>query len=137
LKKAIRAEIRRTAVSSEVYAATVENVNPRVEDNTGLVKVLLKLTERSNVCPGMPLQATMRLPYDRHIIVPKEALLVRSGKFVVFTAKNKLAQWNYVAVGKENGKEIEILEGLHQGDSVIVTNNLQLAHDAIVSIVKN
>ena len=85
----------------------------------------------------MHVQAIMSLPYDQHIVIPKEALVVRSGKFVVFTAKNKLAKWNYVTIGRENGKEIEILEGLQQGDSVIITNNLQLAHDATVSFVKN
>jgi len=42
-----------------------------------------------------------------------------------------LAKWNYVTVGREKGKEFEILEGLTEGQQVIVTNNLQLAHDAI------
>lgn len=137
LKNGTRAEIRPTAIANEVYAASVENINPRVDDKTGLVKVTLKLIGRSNVFPGMHVQATMSLPYDKHVVVPKEALVVRSGKFVVFTINNNQAKWNYVTIGRENGKEVEVLEGLQKGDSVIVTNNLQLAHDASLSVVKN
>lgn len=134
LATGMRADVNPMANTNETYTAKVENINPRVDEKTGLVKVLLKLSGNSRVFPGMHVQTIMRLPYSKSIIVPKEAVVIRSGKAVVFTAKDGLAKWNYVTVGRENGKDIEILEGLKDGDPVIITNNLQLAHDATVTV---
>lgn len=135
LTKQTLADIRPVASTDEVYRARVESINPRVDDKTGLVKVVLRLLEKSRLFPGMNVQATMYLPYDKNIIVPKEAIIIRSGKSVVFTVTQGRAKWNYVSVGRENGKDIEIIDGLNEGDQVIVTNNLQLAHDASVTII--
>ncbi|MFZ2906547.1 MAG: efflux RND transporter periplasmic adaptor subunit [Cyclobacteriaceae bacterium] len=137
VSKGVKAEIRPLASAGEFYQAQVENVDPRVDSKTGLVKIVVKLSGKPNVFPGMHVQTTLRLPYEKNIIIPQEAVVIRSGKAVVFTVQEGLAKWNYVKVGRENGVEVEILEGLKKGDNVIITNNLQLAHDAPVSIVKN
>jgi hypothetical protein len=56
---------------------------------------------------------------------------------VVFTIEKNESKWNYVEVGKDNGEEVEILDGIEAGSTVITTNNLQLAHQAPVQIVKD
>jgi RND family efflux transporter MFP subunit len=136
LAKGMVADVQSMAGNSESYSARVETINPRVDEKTGLVKVMLKLSGNSRAFPGMHVQTIIRLPYSKSIIVPKEAVVIRSGKAVVFTAKDGLAKWNYVTVGRENGKDVEVLDGLKEGDEVIVTNNLQLAHDATVTVSK-
>ena len=136
LSKGTLAEVKPMTSAEETYTAKVESINPRVDDKTGLVKVVLRLAEKSKAFPGMHVRATLRLPYNKNIIIPKEAVVIRSGKPVVFTASNGLAKWNYVTLGRENGKEVEILEGLKAEDEVITTNNLQLAHDATVTVAK-
>lgn len=130
------AEITTLSETTGKVKAILKEINLRVDENTNLVKVILQLTSSKNLFPGMSVQATLKVPYDKNIIVPKEAVVIRSGRQVVFTAENGLAKWNYVTVGRENGKEIEILEGLKENQSVIITNNLQLAHDAPLNIIK-
>lgn len=134
LSEGILADVQPMSNAREMYSAKVTSINPRVDEKTGLVKIMLKLSGNSRAFPGMHVQTTIRLPFSKSIIVPKEAVVIRSGKAVVFTAKDGLAKWNYVTVGRENGKEIEVLDGLKAGDEVIITNNLQLAHDATVTI---
>lgn len=134
LAKGMLADVQPMANAKETYSAKVESINPRVDEKTGLVKVMLKLSGNSRAFPGMHVQTIMRLPYSKNIIVPKEAVVIRSGKAVVFTAREGLAKWNYVTLGRENGKDVEILEGLKEGEKVIITNNLQLAHDAPVTV---
>jgi hypothetical protein len=46
--------------------------------------------------------------------------------------EERLAKWNYVTVGLENDIEVEIKDGIKVDQIVIVSNNLQLAHDAPV-----
>lgn len=137
LTRGVSAEIHPVAATETNFPAKVESINPRVDDRTGLVRVVLRLTAKSRAFPGMHVQAVMHLPYSKNIIVPKEAVVVRSGKMVVFTVSENLAKWNYVTTGRENGSEIEILSGLKSGDDVIITNNLQLAHDAAITVIRN
>jgi multidrug efflux pump subunit AcrA (membrane-fusion protein) len=76
------------------------------------------------------------VPAAERIVLPKEAVVIRVGRAVVFTAEDGRAKWNFITTGRDNGKEVEILDGLTEGKEVIITNNLQLAHDAPVSVQK-
>lgn len=129
------AEIITLSETGDILKGTVSEVNPRVDEKSNLVKVVTKLQKNKDLLPGMSVQITFIIPYNKNIIVPKEAVVIRSGKHVVFTLENGLAKWNYVTVGRENGKEIEIIEGLKENQAVIITNNLQLAHDAPVKVL--
>ena len=70
------------------------------------------------------------------------AVVLRSGKQVVFTLKEGKAMWNYVHTGLENATEYVVSDksqggvedGLLEGDTVIVTGNLNLAHETEVTI---
>jgi len=66
------------------------------------------------------------------LVVPKEAVVIRQGKQVVFTYEDGHAKWHYVKTGYENSREYTIEEGLEEGAQVIITNNLNLGHDAEV-----
>ena len=58
--------------------------------------------------------------------------MLRQGRQVVFTLQGDQAIWNYVQTGLENADTYTILEGLKEGDEVIVTGNVNLAHEAKV-----
>nr|WP_228527756.1 efflux RND transporter periplasmic adaptor subunit [Pararhodonellum marinum] len=114
---------------------TVQSINPKVDEN-GLVQVNIRLSNTGSLLPGMNARAVVRSPQSSSVVVPKQALVYRSGRPVVFTIEKNESKWNYVEVGKDNGEEVEILEGIPDKSTVIITNNLQLAHQAPVQIVK-
>lgn len=117
----------------KTFVGSVNFINPRVDLKTGLVKVQLGIEGKRDLLPGMNVNITIKVPKgSANIVVPKEAIVVRSGAYVVFTCDDGLAKWNFVKIGKENGKEVEVIEGLSENQKVIITNNLQLAHDAVV-----
>ena len=138
LKKGIPAEISALASDKIIYKGSIDEINPYVDAN-GMVSVKLKVESKSNghflLFPGMNCSATIKIPFGKTLIVPKEAVVMRNGRPVVFTVEGGKAKWNYVAIGRDNGKEIEIKEGLEKGQKVIISNNLQLAHDAAVKEV--
>lgn len=136
LKSGTLADITLTANADQVVKAKVEVINPRVDLKTGLVRVTLKLINPPKIFPGMHVQVVIKLPHGDNIVVPKAAVVMRSGKAVVFTCTDSLAKWNYVTLGKDNGVEVEILAGVEPRSKVIISNNLQLAHDAPVQVVK-
>jgi uncharacterized protein YaiI (UPF0178 family) len=81
----------------------------------------------------MTANAVIRSPQSENILVPREAIVMKSGKPVVFTYEDGIAKWNYVETGLDNGVDVEITSGLNDGSEVIITNNIQLAHEAQVS----
>jgi membrane fusion protein (multidrug efflux system) len=109
--------------------AQLYQINPIVNEN-GLVNVKLRLLQSKNLIPGMNATAIIKAPERKSLFVPKSAIVLHNGKSVVFTAEKKLAKWNYVLTGRDNGREIEILDGIKPGQKVIVNNNLQLAQDS-------
>lgn len=118
-----------------VYKASVFDVNPYI-DADGMATVRWKIKGNMFLFPGMNCMAQIQIRNKRSIIVPKEAMLMRNGRSVVFTVSGGLAKWHDVMPGRENGVDIEILNGIQDGDEVIVTNNMQLAHDSHVIVTK-
>lgn len=132
-----RAEVYPISDSQNAIVGRVSAINPKVDEN-GLVQVSITLSSVENLLPGMNARAIIRAPQNNSLVVPKDAVVYRSGRAVVFTVENgKESKWNYVEVGKDNGQEIEILEGIPENSTVITTNNLQLAHQAPVQLVKD
>lgn len=131
IKKGTPALLTTIANGEKKYKATVQNINPHVDDN-GMVLIELKIAGAENFFPGMNCTAEISIQMQKTLIVPKDAVVTRSTRQVVFTIKNSLAKWHYVTVGRDNGREIEIKDGLQEGEHVIITNNLQLAQDAPV-----
>ncbi|MDD4032931.1 MAG: hypothetical protein PHS48_06780 [Bacteroidales bacterium] len=52
----------------------------------------------------------------------------------MFTLVDGKAFWNYVTTGLENATEYTIEEGLKPGDQVIVSGNINLAHESPVIV---
>lgn len=129
------AEVYPVSNTQKELTGKVSGINPKVDAN-GLVEVSITLAANKELLPGMNARAIIRAPQNNSLVVPKDALVYRSGRAVVFTIENNESKWNYVEVGKDNGKEVEILEGIEEKSTVITSNNLQLAHQAPVQIVK-
>lgn len=72
---------------------------------------------------------------DKQLVVPKSAVVLRSGKQVIFTLSGDKAMWNYVHTGLENMNECVVLDGLEPGMEVIYDGNVNLAHEAPVKVV--
>ena len=116
----------------------VTEVNPYVESN-GMVKVKAQVSNNGKLIEGMNVKVTLRQPMKESLVIPKSAVVMRSGKPVVFTLTNGRAQWNYVEVLAENSDSCTVAprtkeyEGLSVGDTVIVKGNLNLAHDSEIN----
>lgn len=127
-----QADIYPLAFKDQAFLATLTEVNPKVNES-GMIEVKLQLDETEGLLPGMNASAVIRAPQSENILVPRQAVVMKSGRTVVFTLEDGMAKWNYVETGLDNGVDIEILDGVTDGDEVIITNNLQLGHEALVT----
>lgn len=112
----------------------VTAINPVVDKN-GLVTVHALLRDnRPWLMDGRNVKVKVIHTIPGQLVVPRKALVLRSNREVVFVYKDGLAKWVYVDVVAENSDRIAVTGNLQAGDKVIVTNNMNLAHDAKVTL---
>ncbi|MBA3985650.1 MAG: efflux RND transporter periplasmic adaptor subunit [Flavobacteriales bacterium] len=115
-----------------VYSGIITEINPMVS-REGLVRIKAKITNPdTTIFDGMNVRVFVNKPIDDVTVIPKEALVLRSNREVVFTVQNNLAKWNYVTIAQENNTHYAISESVKVGDTIIISNNMNLAHDADV-----
>ncbi len=118
------------------YPAILEAIDPQV-DADAMVTVNLRMQQVGGLFPGMNALSRIEVPQKKGVLVPREALVSRNDRPVVFTVENGYAKWNYVRPGVENGEWVEILEGVAAGAEVIISNNIFLAHHVAVQPVRS
>lgn len=116
------------------FSGSIIKKNPIVDEN-GIVEVYATISgKKTDLFEGMNVRVTMEESVPNQIVVPKTALVKRSGRDVVFTynAEKGVAEWKYVTIGNENEGFLAITEGISEGDAVIIEGNLNLDHNANV-----
>ncbi len=120
----------------KMMVGVISRINPVVSDN-GLLNIKARIKgSKSRLYHGMKIKVEILKDSKPMIVIPKEALVLRSNRQVVFTYEpdEELAKWNYVTVAHENDNELAISEGLGKDDLIIVRGNLNLDHDARVVV---
>lgn len=110
---------------------TVTQINPQVDEN-GMIRIKASFQNKARLIDGMNVRVLIRRPVPGRIVVPKESLVRRQGRDVIFVRQDSLAIWKYVTVGAENSTSLSIREGIEPGDLVIVSGNINLAHETVV-----
>ena len=122
--------------SGDEFTGHIVEINPLVDEN-GHIAVKARLDKAASLLDGMNMRVSINRPAGERLMVPKSAVVLRSGRQVVFTFKDGKALWNYVTTGLENLDSYEITDGLNPGDAVIVSGCENLAHEAPVKIIHN
>lgn len=143
IKEGDRVVVIPYADSSAQYDGKVSEVNPLVDSN-GMVKVRALVDGKGKLFSGMNVRISVRRFLGNQLVIPKTAVVLRSGKQVVFTLEKGKALWNYVQTGLENAdscivsnkEDKGVTDGLLEGDMVIVSGNVNLAHEAPVKVTK-
>jgi membrane fusion protein (multidrug efflux system) len=114
-----------------IISGRIKQINPLVDEN-GMIKVKAEFQNNGRLIDGMNVKIVIKKPVPKCLVVPKEALVIRQGKDVIFVRQDSLAIWKYVTVEFENSTSVSVKEGLESGDLVIVSGNINLAHETIV-----
>lgn len=118
--------------------ADLDIINPLVSED-GLLRARAKLRESGKgLYPGMNVTVTLEGRAPQAVLVPKTAVVERSGRELVFVydTASEHAKWQYVTISHRNDEQVAISEGVMAGDQVIVEGNLTLDHDSPVRIAQ-
>ncbi len=122
---------------NESYKGKVTAINPVIDEH-GMIKVQAKIKNvDGKLMDGMNAKVVVKNKLPNCIVIPKTAVLYRQNRKLVFIHDNGIAKWVYVTVGLENTTEVTITDNtLKAGQEVIVSNNLNLAHESPVTVIK-
>lgn len=136
IKAGDRVEVTPFAVADVTTEGRISEINPLV-DKDGMVIVKAAVNDKEKLFEGMNVRVSIHRSLGKQLVVPKEAVVLRSGKQVVFTLTDGKAYWNYVHTGLENASSYTIIDGLKEEDIVITSGNINLAHEAPVAVIEN
>ncbi len=127
--------------AGDTIRGTVDVISPVLDQTSRTCQVLIRFANPDGrFRPGMFARAEVaaRIHRDR-LLVPRDAVLMRDDRPLVFKAAEDRAQWLYVDTGLQNAAWIEVLAvhsggSLAPGDLVVVSDHLTLAHEAKLDI---
>ena len=111
----------------------ISEINPLVDEN-GVVRVKAAVVNSGRLFEGMNVRVSIQRSLGKQLVVPKEAVVLRSGKQVVFKLVEGKANWVYITTGLENADNYTVIDGLKEGDIIITGGNINLAHESPVEI---
>jgi len=133
------AELKVDALPGQIFKAHVERISPIVDPTTGTFKVTVIVDDKnSTLKPGM--FGRVKIVYDTRLstkMIPKVAVMSEDETQTVFVVQDSLVYKKIIKTGYVNGRNIEVLEGLEDGEMVVTTGQGSLKDSAKVNVVKS
>jgi RND family efflux transporter MFP subunit len=134
-------EVRLTPFSDqEVYIGKISEINPVIDEN-GLILVKALVKNTRGLIDGMNVKVMVEKELPDQLVVPKSAVLLRDNQEVLFRCtKDSIAFWTYIQTTGENSSSYSVIAHpdkggqLEAGDTIIVSGNLNLAHESKVVV---
>jgi RND family efflux transporter MFP subunit len=119
------------------FTGKISRINPSVDQQTRAFEVeALIVNHEALLKPGFFVKASIPSSFVvDSLFVPEDALLYVYGVYKVFVIDGNTVKEKEVKIGERSGSEVEILEGLAQGDRIAVaTKGQELKEGAVVEI---
>lgn len=119
------------------FAGKITRINPSVDQQTRAFEVEALIDNRETLLkPGFFVKATIPSNFVVDaLFVPQDALLYVYGVYKVFVIDANTLKEREVKIGERTGDEVEIVEGLAQGERIaIATKGQEMKEGAVVEI---
>lgn len=120
----------------DVLKGTIYTLVSAADPKTRTHTVKLSLPAINNVNSGTFARVNFQRGVRQTMMVPKTAVIERSGIQGVFVVEDNKAAFHMVRLGESIGEKIEVQAGLSLGDVIVVDNNISMLNGDIVDAVK-
>lgn len=139
IRKNQRAELRADALPDQLFVGYVERISPVVDQETGTFKVTVYVDETNGLLrPGM--FSRVRIVYDTRQdtrMIPRASVISEDLNQSVFVIRDSLAFKKQIRTGYTNGTNIEVIEGLDDGEMVVTIGQSSLQDSSKVSVINS
>ncbi|MGH7676900.1 MAG: efflux RND transporter periplasmic adaptor subunit [Gemmatimonadaceae bacterium] len=126
------------AISDAKFTGRIRRIFPAADSVTRMVPVEIALAGQqvARLKPGYLARVTIKLGERPGVLLAQQSSVVGSRDArAVYVVNGKKAERRLVRVGQSTGDVVEILEGLSEGDSVVIAGAEQLRDGAEIRIV--
>jgi len=121
---------------NEPILATIYTLVAAADPVTRTHIVKLSLPDVGNINSGTFARINFNLGERQTLLIPKTAVLNRSGIEGVFVVQEGVARFRMVRLGEKIGELVEVQAGLSLGDVIVVENNQSMLNGDLVEVVK-
>lgn len=143
LKKGIAVRIKFESFPDKYFYGKIGSISPEIDPENKTISIYVDVENKNNlILPGMHAELDVEYKIYKDVFrVPRNAVIVRNRPLIfIVNEKEKMALWEYVEIGPKNDEDQIILKGLNngvkEGDLVVVSGNMTLAHQSRVSILE-
>ena len=132
-----RAYITSDHLAGQEYEGWIKRVSPVVDPQSGTFKITVGVKNRNNILKSGMFVNThiITATHDNAVLIPKTAIVYENEQLSVYVVKDSLAQKVALKVGFQDHEKIESLEGVEEGDKIIVVGQAGLKNNTKVRIV--
>lgn len=127
------------ALPGEEYAGKISRIYPTVDPATRTFKSeILISSPQGRILPGMFARVNMDLGSQRNVVVPDRAIVKQSGSGnkYVYVYRDGHVSYNKVEVGQRLGDSYELISGIEDGDSIVISGQSRLADGVEVEVIR-
>jgi len=127
------------ALPGEEYSGKISRIYPTVDPATRTFKSeILISNSKGQILPGMFARVNMDLGTQRNVVVPDRAIVKQSGSGnkYVYVYRDGHVSYNKVEIGQRLGDSYELLSGIEDGDSVVISGQSRLADGIEVDVIR-
>jgi len=121
----------------EIFKGVISRINPTINPATRTFEVEVKIPNQTEkLRPGMYVTAKIKLGQVSSLVVDRAAVLKQIGvnAYYAFVAEGNTAKRRDIKIGKEFDDKIEVIEGLKEGDNLIVNGQVRLKDGSIIKV---
>ena len=138
VKKGDSVEVVADAIPGKTFYGKISRIYPTVDPSTRTFTVEVKIENNyKTLRPGMFVRAKVNFGSNNNVVIPDVAVVKQQGsgeRFVYVLNPDNTVTYRKVVLGRRMGAEYEVLEGLQDGDKVVVGGQIRLK-DGIKVIV--
>jgi multidrug efflux pump subunit AcrA (membrane-fusion protein) len=138
LRHGATADISVDAYRDEIFKGTVALISPTVDPDSRTADVEIEVDNRDyRLKPGMFARVELVVQRrDNVLLLSKDSLITENGPARVFVHNSGRAILKDVSLGLEGEEYVEVLNGLSQGDEVLVAGYYELKDGMAVNVIR-
>lgn len=125
------------AYPGETFSGKVQRLYPTVDTATRTFEVEVRIANATEkLKPGMFARVSIDLGTQQNVVVPDRAVVKQtgSGNKYVYVLKGNTVSYNRVDLGQRLDNAYELLSGIEDGDTVVITGQTRLADGVKVEV---
>ncbi len=139
IKVGMSVDVALDVYEGQTFKGKVSLIYPTIDQATRTFPVEINIPNNNEkIRPGMFARVTMNFGTKNRVVVPDLAIVKRagSGDRFVYVYKDGKVSYNKVEIGRRMGAEYELISGVENGSTVVVSGQARLSDGAEAEVVE-